>query len=137
MSNSKIEPKEKKTSKKPSKKPSKKTSKKEKIYCGIENPIPKNYRLGSMKECFDAGKVMYYGIKKVDSKVLKSNEKNNDNDEKTIQLKKVGLIGKLGKIKKKISTVSGDEKATLLKEYNLLVKEINELEDKIKKLKNK
>lgn len=40
-----------------------------KIYCGI-NKIPKGHKRGNMKECAEKGQIRYYGIKKVDQKMV-------------------------------------------------------------------
>ena len=127
------EPVDEKISKKDSKKKDSKKKDSKKIYCGIDNPIPVGYRLGSMQECFDVGKVMYYGVKKIDSKVLDS-KKNNDLDENALQIKKVGLMGKITKIKKDLLKIDNiNEQNKLKKEYDLIAKEINSIEEKIKK----
>jgi len=124
----------KKNSKKKEDKPKK--EKKLKLYCGIMNPIPNGYRLGSMQECFDAGKVMYYGIKKVDSIVLSSNIKKEEINITTIQLKKAGLLGKHNNLKKKYERAnSKEEKEEIKKEIEILVKDINKLTEQIKDLK--
>jgi len=116
---------------------SKKNSKKEpklKIYCGIENPIPKGYKLGSMQECFNAGKVMYYGIKKVDSLLLKSKAKNDDN-KKDLQIKAAGLKGKMSKLKKDLDKVKSiDEKQKIINEFEETKKELLSIAEKIKKI---
>jgi hypothetical protein len=129
---------EKKNSKKNNKSTTEKKPKKEKVYCGIENPIPKGYRLGSMKECVDLNKVTYYGIKKIDPLILNYRKNDNTLDENALQLKKVGLVGKLNKIKKDISRCNDEiEKKNLIKQYDLLAKEINSIEEKVKKMKEK
>ena len=74
---SKQEPK-KKTTKKVSKKSSKKTSKpvkKLEPYCGIKDPLPKNKRLGTMDECYTIGEVRYYGLNKIDSRIIENKKK--------------------------------------------------------------
>ena len=110
--------------------------KKLKLYCGILNPIPTGYRLGSMQECFDAGKVMYYGIKKVDSIVLNSNKKKEELNETTLQIKKAGLLGKHNNLKKKYQNAKNKEdKEEIKKEIDNVVKEINKLTEQIKELK--
>ena len=86
-------------SKKVSKKTSKKTSKpkkqpKLKIFCGITQPIPKGYKLGSMKECLENKQVRYYGLKKIDNKLAES-----INDKKTY---KIELITKISILRAKI-----------------------------------
>lgn len=118
------------------KKDSKKKEKKLKIYCGIENPIPSGYRLGSMQECFDAGKVMYYGIKTVDSIVLNSKKKIDINDINSLQIRKAGLVGKHKNLKNKLEKATTlDEKQNIIKELESVIKEINSIGDQILKLK--
>jgi hypothetical protein len=41
------------------------------IYCGI-GKVPKNKKMGSMKECGEANQIRQYGIKKVDKKLIDS-----------------------------------------------------------------
>ena len=61
------------------------SEKPEKIYYGAKNPIPKGYtRQCTMKEAAEAGKVSYFGIKKIDSKLAsiataKKSKKGKDN----------------------------------------------------------
>ena len=68
----------KKTTKKVSKKDSKKASKPAKKiepYCGIKDPLPKNKRLGTMDECYSRGEIRYFGLNKIDSKVIENKKK--------------------------------------------------------------
>jgi hypothetical protein len=44
-----------------------------KIYCGI-GKVPKGYRLGSMVECLEKGKVNLYGLHKIYSKLIKQKQ---------------------------------------------------------------
>ena len=93
------------TSKNTSKKASKKTSKKakkEKVlkpYCGITSPIPKSKRLGSMEECLNLNKVNYYGIKKIDSRLLNAKQKEQDQKTtlKNLNMELMGILGKENK----------------------------------------
>lgn len=39
------------------------------IYCGAKK-VPKGKKQGTMRECVEAGKIMYWGVKKIDSKTL-------------------------------------------------------------------
>jgi hypothetical protein len=111
--------------------------KKLKLYCGILDPIPSGYKLGSMQECFDAGKVMYYGIKKVDSIVLNSNKKKEETDVNALQIKKAGLLGKHNNLKKKYENAKvKEDKEEIKKDIEKIVKEINKLTEQIKNLKN-
>ena len=112
--------------------------KKLKVYCGILNPVPKGYRLGSMKECVDLNKVNYYGVKKVDPIILNYKKHEKIEDEKTLQIKKVGLMGKINKLKKDIGNIKDEtERNKLKKEYEAYALEINAIERKIKMMKSK
>ena len=39
------------------------------IYCGSRK-VPKNKRLGSMIECAEKGQVSYWGLKKIDTRIM-------------------------------------------------------------------
>lgn len=39
-------------------------------YCGVRE-VPKNRRRGTMKECVEDGEIRYFGVKKVDPKMIK------------------------------------------------------------------
>lgn len=128
----------KKTSKKTSKKSSKKTSKKEpklKVFCGITQPIPKGYKLGSMKECLEMKQVRYYGLKKIDSKLAESiNEKKDSKIE--LSSKIAGLKGKFFKLKKEIDASKNiSSKKKLIEEFENVRKELVSLNEKMKKKK--
>ena len=130
----------KKNSKKTSKKDSKKKPKKLKIYCGIEQPLPKNFRLGSMEECLNAGKVNYYGIKKIDSRLIeaKRREKEGAVTLKKLQMDLMGFLGKENRLRKDLAvakTVVIEEK--IKKEMADLKVQKFKLVDKINELKNK
>ena len=143
MSGSKIA--SKKTSKKPSKKISKKTTSKKvlkpkkepklKVFCGITQPIPKGYKLGSMKECLEKKQVRYYGLKKIDSKLADSiNIKKESKNE--LMIKIAGLRGKLSKIKRDIDNSKNfEEKKKLTEEFETIRLQILSLNDKMQKMK--
>ncbi len=100
-----------------------------KVFCGVGN-IPKGKKRGSMKECADAGQVRYYGIKKIDEKLVeqalaskkRSSKKGSAVDPK---MKVFELIGKVkhaerlvrtekdAKKKKKLEATVKDLKAEL------------------------
>ena len=122
----------KKPSKKTSKKPSKSTSKPKalKIFCGITQPIPRGHKLGSMKECLDAKQVRYYGLKKIDNKLVESVNKTKDTSyELTIKI--TGLRGKLSKLKRDIDACKKtEEKKKLIQEFENTRKELLALNEK-------
>ena len=73
------------------------------IYCGGKTVVPKAKKRGSMKECVDKKQISYYGVKKVDSKLM-----NTYNEVK----KKVSMAPVLAKI----GTMRGR-----IKKYTLLL----------------
>lgn len=140
--NSKKNDSKKKESKKPTKKTSskRKSKKNEKIYCGARDPIPKSYdRLGSMLECAKKRDgIKYWGVKKIDSKILKMINKEQQEDIiRELKLKQSGLIGKLSKLQKDfVREKDKDKKIKIKKEFEKAKEELSIIEDKIKKLKN-
>ncbi len=122
----------------PTKSASKKSSKK-KLYCGIEEPIPEGYRLGSMEECLNAGKVNYYGIKKIDSRLVDAKNKKKE-EKKTLsqlQVSLAGLIGKESRLRKIISDAKTvEEKEKFKAELEETRKERAKISEKISKLKS-
>jgi hypothetical protein len=118
-------------------KPKPKKEPKLKIYCGI-NEIPKRHRMGSMKECSDAGQIRYYGLHKIDKLVVKSSIKVSENEEKTLRVKLAGLKGtasKLGMDFKKAKTEK--EKNKLVEEYKITKRQIDNVWEKIEKIMEK
>lgn len=123
--------KKKKDTKKPKKEP------KLKVYCGI-NEIPKRHRMGSMKECSDAGQIRYYGLHKIDKLVVKSSLKVSENEEKNLRVKLAGLKGtamKLGGDYKKAKTEK--EKNKLVEEYKITKRQIDNVWEKLEKIVEK
>lgn len=108
--------------------------KKIKIFCGITQPIPKGYKLGSMKECLEKKQVRYYGLKKLDARLADSiNEKKDNSMELTIKI--TGLRGKLSKIKRDIDASKKlEEKKKLIQEFENTRKELLLLNEKKQKL---
>lgn len=106
------------------------------VYCGI-GPVPKNSRLGSMKECADKKQIRYYGIKKVDPKLVEvaiGNENNKGEREKVF--KEIAKNkGKVKKLRDKISaTKEKNKKDELQKELVKLVETTNALVRKFQTL---
>lgn len=139
-----VDSKKKESKKKESKKKEskKRVSKKknEKIYCGAKDPIPKSYdRLGSMLECAKKRDgIKYWGVKKIDSKILKIINKDQEKDIFTeLKLKQVRIIGKLNKIHRDFDKEKDKEKKIQLKkEFDKAKSELSTIEEKIKKIKN-
>jgi hypothetical protein len=111
------------------------------VYCGI-GKVPKKSRMGSMKECAEKGQIRYYGIKKIDTRVLETAKQSSSMPKRDAVIKKVALYkGKVKKLrdnveyekdKKKLKTFKADlEKAEKeLKEYNKLFSQIEKARDK-------
>jgi len=109
---------------------------KNKTYCGV-GPVPKGKSRGSMKECVELGQVRYFGVKKVDPKLLETLENKGNKTSRGILFSKITKIkGQIKKLKSKIETTKDkNEKAELeskLKkladEGNQMVKEFNSKE---------
>lgn len=103
------------------------------IFCGI-GKIPKNKKRGSMKECAEAGQIRYYGIKKIDQKIIEDVERNKklkkagSGQVDNLRISLMGIMGKIKKLKGKIQTSKDKGEKTILE------KELDELENKKKKL---
>jgi hypothetical protein len=139
MPKTKSTSKKKTTTKKDSKK--KKTSKPLKVYCGIDDPVPKNSRRGSMQECLDKKQVKYYGIKRINPSVLdtlkqdkidKMNLKSRDDLLKVIMRHK-GRLTKLSKDKKK-DNITKKELEQIDTEISNIRKELKILYDKYQQI---
>jgi hypothetical protein len=134
----------KKKSKKDSKKKSKKLSDNElklKPYCGIKT-VPKNKRRGTMDECYSRGEIRYFGLNKIDSKVIENKKKKDilaslELNQTMLTLKARKNLIQIKSLKRKLENMTTDieiNKANLkieaLKEENKIIKEKL---DKIKK----
>jgi hypothetical protein len=117
-----------------------------KVYCGPKKEIPKSYdRAGTMLECAQKrGGISLWGVNKVDSKILKLvNGENDDNKKseeliKEIKLKQAGLQGKLTKLRKEHASAKDDKtKENIKKEFDKIKNEINKLQETVDTLKNK
>ena len=121
-----------------------------KIYCGI-GKTPKGYRLGSMVECLDKGKVNLYGLHKIDSKLIKqkldSKKKGSKKDkpikEMDVRLTQAALKGKITAFNREITILEkedDDRNIPLIKKIKKQIEtttnEIKKLYDLIKKIKD-
>lgn len=123
----------------------KKSSKKAvKVYCGPKKDIPKTYdRAGTMLECAEKrGGISLWGVNKVDSKILKMVNGEDDVNKKKedlikeIKLKQAGLQGKLTKLRKEYNSAKDDKvKETIKKEFEKIKNEINKLQESVDSLK--
>jgi hypothetical protein len=105
-----------------------------KVYCSI-GKIPSGQRLGTMKECADLKQIRYYGVKKIDPKLLEAIKKNSvkkeSRDKLAIQM--AMMRGRVSGYNKKISAEKDKDKKAKLQED--LEKAKNELAIAIKKFK--
>ena len=112
-----------------------------KIYCGI-GKTPKGYRLGSMVECLEKGKVNLYGLHKIDSKLIKqkmASKKKESKKEKPVKemnlrLTQAALKGKITAFKREIDTLEGEDDDRNLPLIKKFKKQIDVTNDEIKKL---
>jgi hypothetical protein len=111
-----------------------------KINCGI-GELKKGERRGTMKECAEKGQVRYYGLKKIDSRILKASKKVNKGMRSRNQLLKkiMSLKARILAYKKKIKEEDNINKKDVLKNKtrNLLkeYKEYKLLYDKLEEKK--
>jgi hypothetical protein len=105
-----------------------------KVYCSV-GTIPKGQRLGTMKECADLKQIRYYGVKKIDPKLLEAIKKNSVKKESRdkLAIDMARLRGRVSGISKKISGEKDKDKKAKLQED--LEKAKNELAIAIKKFK--
>lgn len=112
-----------------------------KIYCGI-GKVPKGYRLGSMVECLDKGKVNLYGLHKIDSKLIKqkldSKKKGINKDkpikEMDIRLTQSALKGKITAFNREVQSLEKEDDDRNIPLIKKIKKHIDKTNDEIKKL---
>ena len=97
------------------------------VFCGI-GKIPTKSRRGSMKECAEKKQIRYYGIKKVDSKILEiamGTKKNKDSRENV--LKEMSKYrGRMTKYKKAVAGAkTKEDKAKFQKELDAATKQFD------------
>jgi hypothetical protein len=100
-------------------------------YCGINN-VPKGKHRGSMKECAEKGEIRYYGIKKVDKRLVEGvKAKKYKKLNKTQMFAKKGeLRGKIKTLKDKIKSEKDESKKDKLKEEGKrLLRELKQIEE--------
>ena len=108
-----------------------------KPYCGIESKVPKGYHRATMQECIDNKQVRYYGLHKIDKRLLEApKQKKVSNKDREKQISKLIIVkAKVKKLKEKIDdTDDADEKAVLKDQLKALKKEGVEISDNIKSI---
>lgn len=99
--------------------------------------VPKNKRRANIKEALEANQIRYYGVKKVDERIIKKAQQK-DQDKQTIrdlQNKKIRLMAKIKRMIKEIKAEKDikkknemkDEVRALAKEHDQYVNNINRL----------
>lgn len=97
------------------------------FYCGI-NKVPKNKKRGTMKECLDSRQVRYFGLNKVDQRLLEQKrQKVVKKTAKQIKLESVKLRGRVSGLKKKLNN-----KELSVKEKKQINLELNKAENELK-----
>ena len=110
-------------------------SKKEKtIYCGVDKLKPTNRR-GTAKECAELKQVRYYGLKKIDKKIVEENKGMPVQSEARLlklSKKRGGLRGRIMKIKDEITDYKDEEN---YRKNKIFQKAVAKLEVEMKELK--
>lgn len=103
-------------------------------YCGVNN-VPKGKHRGSMKECAEKGEIRYYGIKKVDKRLIEGvkAKKYKKLNKPQMYAKRGELTGKIKALKDKIKSEKDDIKKDKLKEEGKrLLRELKQIEETLK-----
>jgi len=113
------------------------------IYCGYKDvkEVSKTrgtkLKRGTAEECAAKGQIAYYGIKKIDPKRVNASKKSTSKMSAKDALKKelISLKGKKSKLLKQFQAEKNNKKkADIKKEGDMLIKKINELNIKFKKM---
>ena len=84
-------------------------------YCGIGN-VPKGKKRGSMKDCAEQGQIRYFGIKKIDSRLIEASKKMGRKSSRNTLLKQFGTLkGKLNNLQKNIKYEKDTKKKEQMK----------------------
>lgn len=112
----------------------------DKIFCGA-GKVPKGQTRGSMKQCVEKNQVRYWGVKKVDPKLLEKRGKKSKSASVTrdkIAIKMVGLRGKVSKLSKQLAEEKDKKKqAKIKKELDKAKQEFKETAELFKQLEKK
>jgi paraquat-inducible protein B len=84
------------------------------IYCGAKK-VPKNKRIGSMVECAEKGQVMYWGLKKIDNRVMENVQSQKKVSLDKARTNKIKLDTRLKKMLKDLENAKDKEKKQTLK----------------------
>ncbi len=107
-----------------------------KVYCGVDK-VPKGKKRGTMKDCAIAGQIRYYGLKKIDSRLVEhaKSAKRGSAKLNTLIEQKAAIKGKINFITKSFKAEKDPAKKKQLNEqYKKLVVELKKLNAEIIKL---
>ena len=107
------------------------------IYCGIEN-LPKGKTRGSMKECIEKNQVRYWGLKKIDSKLIASmsTSKNIPSTRRKLIEKAVIIDAKIKNLIKKLKfskNINESDKEKIGNDIKKLKEQRKKIKDELKK----
>lgn len=107
-----------------------------KIYYGIDK-LKKGYKLGSMRESIEAGQVRYFGLRKIDPRLIEAIQTGRiqpQTREKILERLFI-LEPKIKKIKKSLEIEEDCNKIKIMeKELKTLIKEAKKLSAELKKI---
>ena len=100
------------------------------IFCGV-GKVPSGKRRGTMKECFEKKQVRYWGVKKIDSRILSDYNKSD-----AIAETKLKLVVDAAKIKGRLKRLERQMKIDDISktEMESLKKQIKQHKDKLVKM---
>lgn len=84
------------------------------IYCGAKK-VPKNKKIGSMIECAEKGQVSYWGLKKIDTRIMENIKSKKKLSLDKSRTNKIKLDTRLKKMLKDLESVKDKEKKQSLK----------------------
>ena len=84
------------------------------IYCGSKK-VPKNKRIGSMIECAEKGQVSYWGLKKIDTRIMENIKTKKKVSLDKSRTNKIKLDTRLKKMVKDLESTKDKEKKQSLK----------------------
>lgn len=101
------------------------------IYCGV-GAVPKKSKLGSMKQCAEKKQIRYWGVKKIDTKMLAlaQGKSKTAKDKKTREKVMVEVSAYRGKIRNLTKKLDGAKDA---KEKSKLEKDLDDAKDGLEK----
>jgi hypothetical protein len=83
-------------------------------YCGIKE-VPKNKKLGSMLECAEKGQVYYWGLKKIDNRILQNIKKPKEITLDKARMNKIKFDTRLKRLTNELEYVKDKEKKSIIK----------------------